>query len=308
MNLLIKYRYNLKPYHVEKILSARDDINLVDCIEEAEVVLGGISIEEFKKAGNLKWIQATGAGVDGLLYPEIVESDVIITNASGVHTIPIAEHTFALILSITRGLIKSFEGKAKKRWVHDEVFIDELYGKTIGLIGYGHIGQGIARIAKCFGMKVIALKRDLNKSIEVIPDELLGRDSLDKLLSESDIIVLTVPLTEETYHMIGERELRMMKPTSILINVARGKVIDEKALINALKGRWILGAGLDVFETEPLPPDSELWELDNVVITPHIAGLNPSYTDRLLDIFLRNLRSYPDVTRMVNVVDKRLGY
>ncbi|MGC8972413.1 MAG: D-2-hydroxyacid dehydrogenase [bacterium] len=308
MNLLIKYRYNFKEIHLEKILSARDDINLVDSIEAAEVILGGISKEEFEMAKNLRWIQATGAGVDGLLFPELIDSNVILTNASGVHPIPIAEHTFALILAITRGLIKSFEGKDKRAWLHNEVYIDELYGKTIGIVGYGRIGQGIARLAKGFGMKIIGLKRQLEKRVEVKPDILLGKDSLDILLKESDIVVLIVPLTKETYHLIGERELRMMKPTSILINVARGKVIDESALIKALKERWIFAAGLDVFETEPLPPESELWDLDNVVITPHIAGLNPYYTDRLLDIFIRNLKAYPDVSKMVNVVDKRLGY
>jgi len=308
LNLLIRYGYNFKDNHRERVLSARDDINLVDDLESAEVILGGISRDEFRRARNLRWIQATGAGVDGLLFPELVESDVIITNASGVHPIPIAEHTFALILAITRGLIKSFEGKNRKEWLHNEVFIDEIYGKTVGIIGYGRIGQGIARLAKGFGMRVIGLKRDPGKKVEVEPDVLLGKDSLDTLLKESDIVVIIVPLTEETYHMIGERELKLMKPTGILINVARGKVIDESALIKALKERWIFSAGLDVFETEPLPPESELWELDNVVITPHIAGLNPHYTDRLLDIFIRNLQAYPDISKMINVVDKRLGY
>lgn len=308
MNLLIRYGYNFKDDHRKRILSARDDINLVDDLESAEVILGGISREEFRMARNLRWIQATGAGVDGLLFPELVESDVILTNASGVHPIPIAEHTFALILAITRGLIKSFEGKRRKEWLHNEVFIDELYGKTIGIIGYGRIGQGIARLARGFGMRVIGLKRDPGKEVEVKPDVLLGKDSLDILLKESDVVVIIVPLTKETYHMIGERELRLMKPTSILINVARGKVVDESALIKALKEKWIFSAGLDVFETEPLPPESELWGLDNVVITPHIAGLNPHYTDRLLDIFIRNLQAYPDISKMINVVDKRLGY
>lgn len=308
MNLLIRYGYNFKDDHRKRILSARDDINLVDDLESTEVILGGISREEFRMARNLRWIQATGAGVDGLLFPELVESDVILTNASGVHPIPIAEHTFALILAITRGLIKSFEGKRRKEWLHNEVFIDELYGKTIGIIGYGRIGQGIARLARGFGMRVIGLKRDPGKEVEVKPDVLLGKDSLDILLKESDVVVIIVPLTKETYHMIGERELRLMKPTSILINVARGKVVDESALIKALKEKWIFSAGLDVFETEPLPPESELWGLDNVVITPHIAGLNPHYTDRLLDIFIRNLQAYPDISKMINVVDKRLGY
>lgn len=308
MNLYIRYRYNFKENHLDEILSARDDINLVDDIESAEVILGGISREEFKMAKNLKWIQATGAGVDGLLFQELIESSVILTNASGVHPIPIAEHTFALILAITRGIMKSFEGKSKRAWLHNEVFVDELYGKTIGIIGYGRIGQGIARLAKGFGMKVIGLKRDTSKDTEIKPDILLGKDSLDTLLKESDVVVIIVPLTKETYHLIGERELKLMKPTGILINVARGKVVDENALIRALKERWILGAGLDVFETEPLPPESELWSLDNIVITPHIAGLNPYYTERLLEIFIKNLKAYPDVSKMVNVVDKRLGY
>lgn len=293
---------------MKEILSARNDIELVDNVESSEVILGGISREEFNKAKNLRWIQATGAGVDGLLFPELVESEVILTNASGVHPIPIAEHTFALILAITRGLIKSFEGKNKRAWLHNEVYIDELYGKTIGIIGYGRIGQGIARLARGFGMKIIGLKRDPDKEVEVKPDIILGKNSLDILLKESDIVVIIVPLTKETYHLIGERELRLMKPSSILINVARGKVVDENALIKALKERWILGAGLDVFETEPLPFESELWNLDNVVITPHIAGLNPHYTDRLLEIFIKNLKAYPDISKMVNVVDKRLGY
>lgn len=293
---------------MKEILSARNDIELVDNVESSEVILGGISREEFNKAKNLRWIQATGAGVDGLLFPELVESEVILTNASGVHPIPIAEHTFALILAITRGLIKSFEGKNKRAWLHNEVYIDELYGKTIGIIGYGRIGQGIARLARGFGMKIIGLKRDPDKEVEVKPDIILGKNSLDILLKESDIVVIIVPLTKETYHLIGERELRLMKPSSILINVARGKVVDENALIKALKEKWILGAGLDVFETEPLPFESELWNLDNVVITPHIAGLNPHYTDRLLEIFIKNLKAYPDISKMVNVVDKRLGY
>lgn len=293
---------------MKEILSARNDIELVDNVESSEVILGGISREEFNKAKNLRWIQATGAGVDGLLFTELVESEVILTNASGVHPIPIAEHTFALILAITRGLIKSFEGKNKRAWLHNEVYIDELYGKTIGIIGYGRIGQGIARLARGFGMKIIGLKRDPDKEVEVKPDIILGKNSLDILLKESDIVVIIVPLTKETYHLIGERELRLMKPSSILINVARGKVVDENALIKALKERWILGAGLDVFETEPLPFESELWNLDNVVITPHIAGLNPHYTDRLLEIFIKNLKAYPDISKMVNVVDKRLGY
>jgi phosphoglycerate dehydrogenase-like enzyme len=301
-------RYELSHWEKEKILEVRGDINLVDNIEDAEVVLGGITLEEFRRAKNLKWIQTTGAGVENILFPELVESDVIITNASGVHGIPIAEHTFALILAWTRGLLTAFEGKKNKMWLHNEVKIKEVHNKTIGIIGYGHIGQEIARVARGFNMKVIAVRRDVSKKVDIEPDKLFGIDKLNELLKNSDIVVITTPLTKETYHLIGEKELRLMKPTSFLVNIARGKVVDEIAIIKALKEGWIAGAGLDVFETEPLPEEGELWDLDNVIITPHIAGLNPYYTDRLLEIFAKNLMAFPDLQQMVNVVDKNLGY
>ena len=306
MNLLL--RYELTQGEKEKILKARNDINLVDNIEDAGVALGELHLEEFKRAKKLKWIQTGGAGVDNILFPELVESDVIITNASGIHGIPIAEHTFALILAWARGLTNAFEGKKNKMWLHKDPQIEEIHNKTIGIIGYGHIGQEIARVSRGFNMKVIAVRRDTFKMVNIEPDELFGIDKLDELLKNSDIVVITVPLTKETYHLIGEKELRLMRPISFLVNIARGKVVDECALIKALKERRIAGAGLDVFETEPLPEDSELWNLDNVIITPHIAGLNPYYTDRLLEIFIRNLKAFPNLQEMVNVVDKNLGY
>ncbi|MGB9681648.1 MAG: D-2-hydroxyacid dehydrogenase [bacterium] len=306
VNLLL--RYELTQEEKERILKAKEGIHLVEKIEEAEIIFGGITQEEFKRAKMLRWIQTGGAGVDNILFPELIESDIIITNASGIHGVPMAEHTFALILAWARGLCTAFDGKKNRKWLHSEISPGEIHNKTIGIIGYGHIGEEIARIARGFNMKVIAVKRDISKGVNIKPDELLGTDRLDKLLKESDIVVITVPLTKETYHLIGERELRLMKPTSFLVNIARGKVIDEGAIIKAIKENWIAGVGLDVFEKEPLPEDSELWGLENVIITPHIAGLNPYYTERLLKIFIKNLLAYPEISKMVNVVDKRLGY
>ncbi|MGC8717280.1 MAG: D-2-hydroxyacid dehydrogenase, partial [bacterium] len=262
VNLLL--RYELTQEEKERILKAKEGIHLVEKIEEAEIIFGGITQEEFKRAKMLRWIQTGGAGVDNILFPELIESDIIITNASGIHGVPMAEHTFALILAWARGLCTAFDGKKNRKWLHSEISPGEIHNKTIGIIGYGHIGEEIARIARGFNMKVIAVKRDISKGVNIKPDELLGTDRLDKLLKESDIVVITVPLTKETYHLIGERELRLMKPTSFLVNIARGKVIDEGAIIKAIKENWIAGVGLDVFEKEPLPEDSELWGLENV--------------------------------------------
>ncbi|PMQ00848.1 MAG: 3-phosphoglycerate dehydrogenase [Dictyoglomus sp. NZ13-RE01] len=309
MRILIKFPF--KEEHIKRILNTRKDIEIVNSIEDAEVIVcWHLEREEFLMAKNLKWIQAGGAGIDNFLYPELVNSDVILTNASGVHPKPIAEHTFALILSFTRNIHKSIKNQMERKWERENLEdCDELTGKTMGIIGYGKIGQEIGRIAKCFGMRVLGLKRNLEKkNLDVIPDKLLTYNELDELLKESDIIVISAPLTEETRELIKERELSLMKNTAIIVNIGRGQIIKESALIKALEENRIKGALLDVTYEEPLPKESPLWNFPSVIITPHIAGVTPFYMDRLLEIFLKNLNAYPDISKMVNVVDKRLGY
>ena len=245
------------------------------------------------------------AGVERHLFPELVESNVILTNSSGVHRIPISEMAMAMMLYFAKSLDKFVRLQLQRRW--SRIIPDELAGKTAGIPGLGNVGMETAYRAKCFGMRVIALKRRPMRRPTYV-DEILGPEDIERLLRESDFLIVTVPLTGETYHMIGERELKLMKPTAYIINVSRGAVIDNGALLKALKEGWIAGAGLDVFEEEPLPEDSELWELENILITPHISGGTPYYADRVIDIFCENLKRYLTGRPIINVVDKRAGY
>ncbi len=304
--------YPLREEYLERIKEAKEDIEIVEDIEEAEVFLGGhISEDDLKRAKNLKWIQSSSAGIDNLLFEGLLNSDIIITTASGVHPKPIAEHVFALLLSWTRRINIALRGKFERRWNRDEIkWCDELAGKTMGIIGYGKIGQEIGKIAKGFGMKVIGVKRNINQRDDIVflPDELFSYQNLHEVLKKSDIIVLVLPLTSETKDLIGEEEFKVMKKGTIFINVGRGKTVKEDALVKALENGQIQCALLDVFYEEPLPEESPLWNLENVIITPHIAGMTPYYDERLLEIFIHNLKNYPNVSRMLNVVDKRLGY
>jgi phosphoglycerate dehydrogenase-like enzyme len=186
--------------------------------------------------------------------------------------------------------------------------VEELSGKTIGVVGLGKIGNEVAKKAKCLGMRVIATKRNADTPKPDYVDKLVYPKNLKELLAESDFVVLTLPLTRETERMIGEAQLKSMKKTSYLINVARGRIVQENRLIQALKEGWIAGAGLDTFESEPLPKNSELWSMKNVVITPHVAGSTPYYLERLTDIFCENLDRFIHNKTLINVVDKALGY
>lgn len=175
------------------------------------------------------------------------------------------------------------------------------------LLGTGAIGARTARLAQAFGMRVVGVRRNPDKEVEHI-GEMVALDNLAQALPGADFVVLTLPLTKDTRHLIGETELRTLKDTAILVNIGRGGLIDESALVRALQEGWLAGAGLDVFETEPLPKDSPLWNMDNVIITPHVAGDTPHYDERALAIFLENLRRYHKKEPLTHVVDKRLGY
>jgi len=184
-----------------------------------------------------------------------------------------------------------------------------LRSKTVGIVGLGNIGREVARLAKAFGMRVVATRRSVKRVARAkYVDILLPREQLLRLLSESDFVVLSLPFTSETNKLIGEKELRTMKPTAYLINIARGNIVDEEVLIRALDEHWIAGAGLDVFATEPLPPDSRLWEFPNVIFSPHIAGGMEDYNIRTIELFCENLRRYLSGKNLFNVIDKKKGY
>lgn len=283
---------------------ASDNAAALKTVDNAEVVYGRFTKEMFSAAKNLRWVQVKSAGVDRLLFSELINSDVVLTNAK-IHGTQIAEMIVAMMLVFMKKLHRFMQYKAKAKWQRHTP--DNLLGKTIGILGLGTIGSETARKARCLGMKVIAFKKHQMPKPAYV-DELLGPEDLAQLQRQSDFVVVTLPLTKETRHMIGEEQLRMMKPNAYIINVSRGAVIDTEALIKALKEGWIAGAGLDVFEQEPLPEDSELWKLDNVVMTPHVSGGTPRYDELAVGVFCDNLQRYIGGKPLRNVVNKNAGY
>jgi phosphoglycerate dehydrogenase-like enzyme len=292
-----------------EIVVTRDTEEIQERLPEIEIVAGSFPRDLLDQATNLRWLQQWGAGADWLLrYPEAAEMDFVLTNASGVHAVPISEHIFALMLAFARRLCEAVRAQAKHEWARpNRGDVVELAEKTMVLIGVGAIGERTARLAAAMDMHVLGVRRHPEKAVPGVA-QMFGPDKLLDVLAQADYIVLTVPLTPETRNMIDEEALQAMKPSSYIVNIGRGGTIQEDALIRALREGWIAGAGLDVFETEPLPEDSPLWDLDNVIITPHYSGRTPRYHERAMAIFLDNLHRYVGGQEMRNVVDKELGY
>jgi phosphoglycerate dehydrogenase-like enzyme len=227
---------------------------------------------------------------------------------SGLHAIPISEHIFSLMLAFARDLPRAVKAQDRGEWSNHETYpVFELAGATMVLIGVGAIGARTAQIADAMGMRVLGVRRNPDISVTGV-DSMFSPAELMDVVSKGDFVVLTVPLTPETRGMIGEPELKAMKQSAYIINIGRGGTIQEESLVKALQEGWIAGAGLDVFETEPLPPESPLWALGNVIITPHYSGLTPFYAERGLAIFMDNLRRYQAGSPLKNVVDKVLTY
>ncbi len=286
-----------------------DRAQIEAALSEAEIVAGHMSPTLLAHAPNLRWYQQWGAGADWLMrHPEIAERDFVITNASGVHAIQISEHILAFLLAFARRLPDAVRAQSARHWQkHGHADVFELAGKTLLLIGVGAIGARTACVAAALGMRVLGIRRSSGGDVPCV-EQICGPECLHDFLPQADFVALTIPLTPETRKLIGERELRLMKPTSTIVNIGRGGTIDEAALIRALREGWIAGAALDVFEHEPLPADSPLWDMPNVIITAHYAGLTPAYDVRAMAIFLDNLRRYMAGEPLRNVVDKQLGY
>ena len=296
-----------------------------EAVEQAEVLYTFGALPRPEQAPHLRWVQLNSAGVNRVIQHPLFASDVMFTTMSGLHAINIGEYVLASILAWTRHLPELLDLQQKKQWPADRwtrCQPTELRGSTLGIVGYGSIGREVARLAKAFGMRVLAVKRRTESAREqgafglaglgdpagVLPDALYGPEQVREMLAQCDFVVLAVPLTQETRGMIGEAELRAMKPAAYLVNIGRGEVCDEAALIHALQDKWIAGAGLDVFTQEPLPQTSPLWTLPNVILTPHISGFTPHYEQRAADIFCENLRRYIAGQPLLNLVDKSTGY
>jgi phosphoglycerate dehydrogenase-like enzyme len=293
-----------------RVLVTRDRGEVESVLDEVEIAAGGFPHDLLPRAHSLRWLQQWGAGADWLLrHPEAVGLDFVLTNASGVHAVPVSEHILAFLFALARGLHRAWRAQAHREWVSQDQQegLFELADKTMVLVGVGAIGVRTAQMAAALGVRVLGVRRDPMAGAPGV-EAMFSPDQLTGLLPDADFLVLVVPLTHETQGMIGERELRAMKPTAYLVNVGRGGVVRESALIRALREGWIAGAGLDVFETEPLPDGSPLWEMDNVIVTSHYAGLTPRYHERAMAIFLDNLRRYRAGEPLLNVVDKEIGY
>ncbi len=279
-------------------------------LAEAEVLftLSLLPAELPSLAPNLRWIQLTSAGADRLLNSEVLKSGITVTTASGIHATPVGEYAVGVMVMLAKGWPALFRAQQRREWAR--IAPQELKGKTVAIVGLGSVGQEVGRLAKALDMRVLGVRRSgaVLESSDYVADEIAGSLDLLNVLSRSDFVVICLPLTEETHHLVGELALRAMKPTAYLINVSRGAVVDEAALLRALTEGWIAGAGLDVFETEPLPEKNWLWQLNNVIITPHLAGESPIYNERAVDLFCDNLRRYVAGEPLENVVDPSRGY
>ncbi len=277
-------------------------------LAEAEVIYGLILPQNLlARAPKLKWFQTLSAGVDRFGKMDIWDSPVTITNVSGIHTTPIGEFAFQFMLMFAKGAPQCFQMKQKHEW--NRFMPSVLRDKTVGIVGLGNIGREIARLSKAFGMRVIATRRSATQQKRArYVDILLPAGQLNQLLSESDYVIVATPLTPETRGLIGDKELRAMKPSACIINIARGGIIDEEALIRALDEKRIAGAGLDVVANEPLPPESPLWDFDNVILSPHVSGGMEDYMGQATGIFCENLKRYLNGEKLLNVIDKKKGY
>lgn len=254
----------------------------------------------------LRLLQSHSAGVDGLLSPALAASDCALCNAASLHSGPLAEVVMALMLSAAKRIPFHVRNQATHTW--QRIAKDELRGSTVGIVGFGRIGATVGQLCAAFGMRVLAVRQ----SAMAIPphgiERVAARDGLDALLAEADWVVLTLPLTPASRRMIGARELALLKPKSRLINVARGEIVDEAALTRHLQAGRIAYACLDAFEEEPLPATSPLWDLPNVLVTPHNSASSPHMERRVIELFLENLRRLAHGAELLNVVDKTRGH
>ena len=279
--------------------------SLREHIADVEILFGHLGEDAIPEATALRWVHQPHAGVEGFMYPAFKASDVILTNCRGLYGTQIAEHAFALLLSITRRIPNQLEFMKTKHW--ERVPCVELAGMTMGILGLGGIGRAIAARAQAFEFNIIAADIEPIDKPDTV-SELFGLDELMAFLAKSNILMVCCPSTPETHKLLSYAQFNQMPDDSYVVNVSRGKVIDEEALVEALQGTKLAGAGLDVTYTEPCPPDSPLWEQQNVILTSHSAGSSQHIRRRAMQLFIDNLHRYVEGEPLVNVVDKQKGY
>lgn len=282
-------------------------------LPDTDIFVGfSLRSEQFPHALKLRWLHSTAAGVGQLMYPELRASGIEVTNASGVHMVPMAEHILGMLVAMARRFPDCFLYQQRARWAQQELWDSpvrprELHGQVLLLIGFGAIGRAVAKAVRPLGMRVWAVTRS-GQGDTALAERILPASKLHEGLREADFVILAAPETPETRKMIGAPELACMKPSAYFMNVARGTLVDEPALIAALERRAIAGAALDVALQEPLPPESPLWKLDNAFITPHMSAVSEHLWTRQTDLLLTNLERWFTGRELLNRVDLKRGY
>lgn len=281
------------------------DLNL---IKDIEVIIGNPKADILKEANSLKWLQLNSAGTDKYIKDGVLNKNVMLTNATGAYGLSISEHMIGLLLNIFKNLNIYMNNQKKHIW-HDEGVVKSIYGSKILIIGLGNIGEEFAKRVKAFGAYTIGVRRsNLNKP-EFI-DEIYLMEDMDKLLPEADVVALSLPNTKETYKMFSKERFKLMKKDSVLLNVGRGNVLDTDALCDAVESGHLFGAGIDVTDPEPLPEDHKIWDIENIIITPHVSGgyHMKETLESILNISIDNLRNLINDKPLKNVVDFSTGY
>ena len=312
-NIPVEYIERLRrefPSHT--FLHANDDDEAERLVGPAEAAFSSqITREQLAAAPGLRWIHSPAAGVGGMLFPEMVNGPVAITNSKGMSADTMAEHVLAVTLALFRRLPEALASQQRREWSQDAIGRQGnrmIAGSRVLVIGMGAIGAAVAQRMAQLGATVTGVRRTSRADAVEGVSWVIGTDGLHAALPDADVIVVCAPHTRDTRGLIGERELRLMSPRAVLVNVSRGQLIDEQALVAALRERRIESAALDVFDQEPLPPDNPLWTLPNVLITPHISGFRLDHWDAATAIFVENLRRYDARRPLLNLVDKSAGY
>ena len=282
-------------------------------IADADIAISwSLRGDQIKAAKKLKWIHSTATAVHALMSPELIASEIVVTNARDVHGPVVAEHALALAFALAKRLPQAVRFQQQKHWAQHDLWESsprprELNGATMTIMGMGGIGRPLADLASSVGMRVIGVREHPERECDGV-DLMYGFDALEEALSEGDFVVLALPVTPKTHHLINAERLARLQPEAYLINVGRGVLIDEDALVRALRAKSFAGAALDVTSEEPLPPESPLWEMENVLITPHIAGLTEFMWERHYGHYTENLRRFLMGEPLLWVVDKEKGY
>jgi phosphoglycerate dehydrogenase-like enzyme len=315
MRIVLCYQH--EPGHLEQIRAAAPGHEIVDAGQEriakeildADIFCGHAKVPvpwaEVIRRGRLKWIQSSAAGLDHCLTPETIPSSIVVTSASGLFAEAVAEQTLALLLGLLRDLPTFFRAQQKREFIRRPT--RDLHHATVGIVGLGGNGVRIAEVLRPFRTWIVATDMFTAEKPTCV-DQLWPADQLNRLLNESDIVTLCVPLNAQTQGMIAAPQLARMKPNGLLINVARGPIVVERDLVAALQSGHLAGAGLDVTEVEPLPIESPLWDMPNVIITPHVGAQSARRADNTTDLICENLRRHFAGRPLINLVDKRLGY